>query len=113
MPHCMILLILYINLLNLSKDTKQMSIFFRNMKPLTRVIIKFSSHHYINICVITRETYLVTCASNEDSNQPVYSRSLISLRWPHEETLHGYPPMPILIRLRESLLGEYFRRYVF
>ena len=34
------------------------------------------------------KTYLLTCAQNEDSNQPLHS--LISLLCPHEETLHPW-----------------------
>ena len=41
--------------------------------------------------------YLLTCAPNEDSNQPVHPRSLISLRCPHEETLH-----PWLFKMRSE-----------
>ena len=33
------------------------------------------------------EIYLLTCALNEDSNQPAHPHSLISLRCAHEETL--------------------------
>ena len=33
------------------------------------------------------KTYLLKCAPNEDSNQPAHPHSLISLRFPHEETL--------------------------
>ena len=51
------------------------------------------------------KTYLLTCAPNEDSNQPVHPRSLISLRCSHEESLHPWisemRPVKILIRLRE------------
>ena len=36
------------------------------------------------------KTYLLKCASNEDSNQPVHPQSHQSLRCPHEETLHPW-----------------------
>ena len=38
------------------------------------------------------KTYLLTCAPNEDSDQTAHSRSLISLRCPHEESLHPNAP---------------------
>ena len=41
------------------------------------------------------KSYLLTCAPNEDSNQPAHPRSLISLRCPDEETLH-----PLLSKIR-------------
>ena len=64
----------------------------------------------------------MTCAPNEDSNQPAHPRSLISLRWPHEETMHPWlskmHPVKILIRLYEctgwfeSSSGAHVRRSV-
>ena len=46
----------------------------------------------------------LTCATNEDSNQPAHPRNLISLRCPHEGTSHPWLskmfPVKILIRLR-------------
>ena len=66
---------------------------------------------------------LLICAPNDDSNQPAHSRSLISLRCPHEETLHPWlskmRPVKTLIRLREcagwseTSQGALIRRYVF
>ena len=70
-----------------------------------------------------QETYLQTCKPIEDSNEHVHPRSLISLSYPHEETLRPLLskmcPVKILIRLREcagwskSSLGAHVRRYVF
>ena len=71
---------------------------------------------------LSDKTYLPTYAANEDSNQRAHPRSLISLRCPHEETLHSWlskmRPVEILIRLREgagwseSSLGAHVRKYV-
>ena len=36
------------------------------------------------------KTYLLACVPNEDSNQPVHLRSLISMRCPRKETLHSW-----------------------
>ena len=42
-----------------------------------------------NCCELQLEKmYLLTCAQNEDSNQPAPSRNRISLRCPHYKSLH-------------------------
>ena len=67
--------------------------------------------------------YRLTCGPNGDANQPAHPRSLVSLRCPHEETLHPWlskmRPVKILIRLREcagwseSSLGAHVQRSFF
>ena len=51
-----------------------------------------------------RKTYILIYESNEDSNQPARSCSFISLRCPHQETVHPWlskmRPVKILISLR-------------
>ena len=36
---------------------------------------------------MNEKTYKITCAANEESSQPAYLYSLISLSCPHEESL--------------------------
>ena len=70
-------------------------------------ILSDLSHHW---CVLhgpqDEETYLMTSATKEDSNQSEQSRGLSSLRCLHEGTLHPWPSkkltVKILIRLRKS-----------
>ena len=38
-----------------------------------------------------KETCLLTCASNEDSDQPAHPHTDQRLRCPHEETLRPWP----------------------
>ena len=67
--------------------------------------------------------YLLTCARNDDLNQPAHPRSMSRVCCHQEETLHPWlsklRPVKILIRLREcavwseSSLGADIQRYVF
>ena len=69
------------------------------------------------------ETIPSEMCAQRDSNQPAHSRSLTSLRCPHDETLHTWlsqmRPVKIRIRLREcagwsqSSLGAHVRRFVY
>ena len=70
------------------------------------------------------KTYLIlTCAPNEDSNQPAHPRSHQSPRCPYDETMYRWlskmRTVKILIRLREcavrseSSLDAHVRRYSF
>ena len=77
----------------------------------------FASRQFESIRAKTREN--VPSGMCEDSNQPPQSRTLMSLRCPHEESLHPWlskkRPVKILIRLREcavwseSSLGAHVR----
>ena len=57
----------------------------QNMEtPLT------TSHNATQRITQREKTLSLTCASNEDSDQPACPRSLISLRCLHKETLHPW-----------------------
>ena len=48
-------------------------------------LIENSSEKYLIYQPQRKTTYLLTCGPNDNSNQPAHQRSLISLRYPHEE----------------------------
>ena len=137
MPHFMIVFIPLINLSKLSWIRR--CLFLRSKEPLTdsedldqtarmrRLIWAFA----VRICPKTRFRMVrskwastwesLTCTSDEESNQPLHSRSLISLRCLHEETAslavqnvsRFWSVCTECASWSESYLSVHVRRYVY